>query len=572
MNFPLSDLEKYVGENALLQGEQLLERGEVRNLQEIERHLWLAEVRDEAIMEVELRITPAKISQGSCDCGFFRPGDPCGHFVAAALALRRHLQEKKEAAKKGNSKGPKSAKSLGTHQILEHISHAELSEFVRDYAKANRGFAIALKSRFATAIPVEDPRAKFNELLESAINAARKADRSFSARGLRKILDVVDEMRIQMRQSAAIQHISDTTGIAQSLIEKLTPLLRKSGELEPALREAIIFAFQALRELVAPEAPPILADSLRAYAIEESRKLLYRNNAVDKYFFRLLDALSRTPEDASQLKALTLEHIERYLSEGRDPAALVLQLIQLLEKEGQRLEASALIERYLSSPEVLLFAAKNAAAKSDWKRMALLCESGMKLQMPPAVFAELEILLLQHAIRENNREKICQFAKSRFLKTLDISYFQTFKTHWNGDEASLEAEILSPLRRLPFSPAKRQAIAGVLAETGQLDQLMAYLGDCRSLDLLANFGHYLLPVREDEIADLYRELLAQYLRGHVGPKPSRRIREIIDDLRRRGAGRLADRLTSMIKEEYPERQSLQEALKATLAVPLPKLS
>ena len=95
MNFLLSDLEKFVNETALLLGEELLEQGCVRNLQEIERHLWLAEVQDLSLFEVELRITPTKIAQGSCECTTFRPGDPCGHFVAAALALRRQIEEKK---------------------------------------------------------------------------------------------------------------------------------------------------------------------------------------------------------------------------------------------------------------------------------------------------------------------------------------------------------------------------------------------------------------------------------------------------------------------------------------------
>jgi hypothetical protein len=568
MNFLLSELEKHVGESALLLGEELLEQGCVRNLQEIERHLWLAEVEDKRVIEVELRITPTKVVQGSCECAAFRLADPCAHFVAAALGLRRQIQEKKAQQRPKSPAEKKASKSLGTQQILEHVSHAALAEFVRSYAKSNRGFAIALKSRFATTVPVEDSKAKFNEVLDSAIGAARKADRSFSSRGLRKILEVAEEMRLQMGQSAELNHFSDTVGIAQSLIEKLTPLLRKSGELEPELRESVTAGFRTMRELVAPFAPPALVDSLRTYALEEYRKLLYRNNFIDKYFLRLLEALIRTPEDGIQLREIISEHIERYLSEGRDPAAMVLQLIQLLEKEGHRTEATSLLERYLSSPDVLLFAAKNAAAKADWERMTLLCSFGMKLNLPPAVHAEIEILLLEKAKRDKNLTQIRQFSKSRFLKTLEIGYFHAFLTTWEGDGQTLEEEILAPLRKLPFSIPKRQAIAAVLAETGQYDHLLAYLKDCRSIELLASFGHYYLPNRQEDIADLYRDLFAQYLRGHVGPKPSKRIREILDNLRQKGGGLLADRLASIIKEEYPERSSLQDALGVQFKLPI----
>ncbi len=560
MNFPLSGIESHVDEDCLLLGEQLLEQGKVGNYSEIERHLWLIEVEDGSTFEVEVRISPSRVIQASCECARFRAGGSCPHFAAALLGLRRRLADQKEQKQAVSAKKERRARSLGTAHILESISHEDLAVFVHQYAKANRSFAIALKTRFAPSVPSPDNKAKFVELLESAIGASRKADRSFSARGIRKILGVAEEMLGQMKQAVVRQHYADAVDMAQSLIEKLTPLLRKSGDQEQELRAVIHAAFAVLRESASGDAPPALLDAMRSYAVEESQKLLYRNNGIDRLFLRLLAALCRSSTDEEQLRSATARQLDKYLLEGREPSALVLLLLQQLEQAGNREEAQDLVEKYLSSPEVLLFAVRNAAAGSDWNRMVFLAEAGLRLALPPAVVAELEEMLLQDALRTHHVEKATRLAQSRFFKTLDVKFYRMLRSVHSDHRRQQPDAVLEQLRRLPFSHAKRQAIAAVLATENRRDELLDYLRETRSLDLLAEFGAALLPEKEAELIDMYRQLLGQYLRGHVGPKPSRRVREIVEELYRNGASAIATQLVEMIRAEYPERHTLQEEL------------
>ncbi len=560
MNFPITDIESHVPEDCLVQGEKLLEQGSVGNCIEIERHLWLTEVEDGSSIEVEVRISPSKVVQASCECAQFRNEQMCPHFTAALLALRRKLTEQKVQRLSAKIKKERHTRSLATGHILESISHEELAAFVRHYAKTNRSFAIALKTRFAQSVPTTDNKAKYAELLDSAISAARKTDRSFSARGIRKIVNVAEQMLEQMKQSLIRQHYGEAVDMAQSIIEKITPLLRKSGELEPDLREIIHAAFSALREHVAQHGPPALLDTLRTYADEESQKLLYRNSGIDKHFFKLLAALTRTDADARQLRDTISRQLEKYLAEGKEPSGLVMLLLRQLEINGKQTEAQELVEKYLSSPEVLLFAARNAAAKGDWNRMAFLADAGLKLRLPPQVAAELEEMMLHGALRVNDASKASQLAASRFYKTLDIKYYRILRSVQSLPVSIQTEDVLAQLRRLPFSHSKRQAIAAVLAEEKQYEELIAYLNEARSLDLLDEFGPLLLPQMESQVIDLYRRYLEQYLRGHVGPKPSRRVREIVEHLHRSGASSIAGQLVEMIRKEYPERHTLQEEL------------
>ncbi len=377
MNFPLSEVELYLNESSLVQGEWLLEQGRVGHLRETERHLWLSEVSDGAVWEVEMRISPSKVQQASCECAAFRSDKQCAHLAAALLALRRLLndrQAEKQAARVQKKERP--VRTLDTQSILNNIRADDLADFVRQYARSNRAFAVALKTRFATDVPTLDNKAKFSELLDSAIGMARKADYSISHRGAGKIAAVADEMLGQAKQAIAQRHWADAADMAQSIIEKLTPLLRKAGERQVLLREAIRQSFQILLDIPASPVPPPpdLKDALWSYAAEESKKLLYRNNDLDRPIFRLLAALCDPPDKEEELRALLSVQIDRYLSENRDPSALVLLQLNRLEQLGREMEAQQLVETYLSAPDVLLFAVKQAESKGDFHQMKMLAE------------------------------------------------------------------------------------------------------------------------------------------------------------------------------------------------------
>lgn len=560
MNFPLSEVELYLNESSLVQGEWLLEQGRVGHLRETERHLWLSEVSDGAVWEVEMRISPSKVQQASCECAAFRSDKQCAHLAAALLALRRLLndrQAEKQAARVQKKERP--VRTLDTQSILNNIRADDLADFVRQYARSNRAFAVALKTRFATDVPTLDNKAKFSELLDSAIGMARKADYSISHRGAGKIAAVADEMLGQAKQAIAQRHWADAADMAQSIIEKLTPLLRKAGERQVLLRDAIRQSFQILLDIPASPVPtpPDLKDALWHYAAEESKKLLYRNNDLDRPFFRLLAALCDTPDKEEELRALLSVQIDRYLSENRDPSALVLLQLNRLEQLGREMEAQQLVETYLSAPDVLLFAVKQAESKGDFHQMKMLAEEGLRRNMPPPISGELEELLLLDAVRRNDMGKAAQMARTRYFKTLEIKYYQALQT---AAARPVATEVLDYLRKLPFSPRKRQAIAAVLNEEGLREDLLAYLQECKSPDLLSEFGPSLLPGKSNEILELYRLVLAQYLRGHVGPKPSQRIRQMVEQLYEKGGASIAESLVTMIREAYPERHTLQEEL------------
>ena len=94
MNFPLQNIEAHLDDESLLHGEQLLQEGKVLELLEAEKHLWLAHVEDGRALEVEVKISPAKVIAASCECERFRQKKMCGHVAATLLKLRQERSKK----------------------------------------------------------------------------------------------------------------------------------------------------------------------------------------------------------------------------------------------------------------------------------------------------------------------------------------------------------------------------------------------------------------------------------------------------------------------------------------------
>ncbi|RMF29260.1 MAG: SWIM zinc finger family protein, partial [Bacteroidetes bacterium] len=176
MNFPLKNLELHLPEECLVLAERLVEEHGVEELRETEKHLWVGWV---AGLEVEVQVSPSKVLAASCECEEFQGQGMCPHVGAVLFALRREQQQRKE--RKRTRKPP--TRRLTVNAVIEQAPPEELLAFVRQYAKTNRAFALALKARFAGAVSTPDEREKYSRLLETALQGHRDEKDNITFRG-----------------------------------------------------------------------------------------------------------------------------------------------------------------------------------------------------------------------------------------------------------------------------------------------------------------------------------------------------------------------------------------------------
>lgn len=559
MNFSLQKLESHLDESSLIGGEAIYEAGGVNQLFELERHLWLAEVEAEGKYEVEVKISPSKVLAGTCECQNFLKNKECEHFAAVLLKLRSYLQALKTKKKRARD-NKKSNRKLTTNVILEQVSPEDLVSFVRSYAKTNRSFALALKAKFAAQVSQINSIEKYLQLLDSIINMVRRPDRSISVRGVQKINKVLEELLGQVGDNIATENFTEALSQVQSIIEKITPVLTKAADEKGLLIGSIKAAFGHLARLVQAAIPPSLETKIWEYCMLESKKLAYRSNRLDLLFYELMLEMAEEKQQLNQLTKLLDEQIEQYQKEDRDSSGLILTKVHVLDKAGQKKAIKALVASNLANPEVLFYAIEQYRKQKAYRRARQLAMDGLKSTQDKAIVGELEEVLLHLAEEQGDKEGILEFAERRLRATLKDHYFLKLKAQNLANWAEKVDTLIANLEKLPYSIGKRDLIAFILKEEGRHEALLQYLHRVASIDLLREYGPFMIQVYKQEAYELYKTLLNQYLRNHLGRKPSLKIRAVIAKLMQEGESRFASDLVEAFREAYPERHSLMEEL------------
>ena len=559
MNFSLQKLEAHIDESALLEGEALFEAGGVKQLFELEKHLWLAEVEAEDRYEVEVKISPSKVLAATCECEEFLKHKECSHLAAVLLKLRQYLSALKVKKQRARD-AKKSTRKLTTNVILEHIKPEDLTAFVRDYAKTNRSFSLALKAKFAGQVSQISSNEKYLQLLDGIVGMARRPDRSISVRGVQKINKVLVELLGQIGDNIAIENYKEALFQIQSIIEKIPPILKKAADDKGLLTTSLKETFRALDELIQSSIPPALKADIWDYAMEESKKLVYRSNRIDINFYELLLKMTKEKVKLEQLVQHIEEQIKRYKKEDRDYSKLMLTKIHVLDKGGKKAAIRALVKENLANPKVLFYAIDQYRKQKRYDRAKSLALDGLKSSKDKSVSGKLEEVLLQLAEDMGEVDTILEFAEKRLIATLDSKYFFKIRENFSGDWEEKFAELVQTLQKLPYSMKRRDLVAIVYNEEGRKEELLAYLQKMTSIDLLKEYGPLLVQDFKKETRELYKKLLNQYLRNHIGRKPSLKIRGVIAKLMEAGEARLAESLVEEFRESYSERHSLMEEL------------
>lgn len=561
MNFPLQNIEAHLDDESLLHGEQLLQEDRIQHLLEAEKHLWLAQVDDERTWEVEVKITPSKVNAASCECERFKKRKMCGHVAATLLKLRQELSKKiKPKAPPRERSEETSPRRLTTGVVLEQVNHDDLVAFVRQYAKTNRNFAISLKARFAPDVTDIDSKEKYLQLLDTTISAARRPDRTFNSRGSNSIYKILLEIEQQMEDAIVQRHLAEAVVMAQSVIEKVTPLLRKTQYLQEELRQQVRSAFDILKQVLTLLPPPSLREAIWEYGFTEGSKIIYRSNQVDQSFFRLLLFMADEPAKTEQLLEFLEDQITRYYFEKRELAPVLLQKLTLLEKLNRTEELQQFIQRYIANEEILYFAVKQAMQRSDFKQAKVLAALALENGASKNIAAEMEEVLLQIAEEEGDWENLQKYAEKRLLATLNIEYYRTLKRTLHQDWLEVYPVLLTQVKQLSYSTGKQRLLAAIYQEEGLYSELLEHLQQAKSLDLAREFGLGIITYDPALAFQLYHELFYHYLKNHVGRKPSEKIRLIIHQLHEKDYDELAERLIENLRTEFPERHSLMEEL------------
>ena len=546
--FPLADLESQLPDGDRLAGEGLLDAGRVGVLVETERHLWTARVADH---EPEVQLTPSRVRALSCGCAAFRERGSCAHVAALLLRVRAN----RPAPKPNPSAGPK---RLSIPAILQLADREELTNFLRDYAKRDKGFALALKARFAARVDLDDNREKYHQLIDGTLRTARKAGGTYSPRALKKTFPVLRELLGQADDAMARDSFADATDLLTAFIPRISQLLPRVPELEEALRELVSAAFARLSQLLERFPAPTLREILWRFGIEEIGKSRYRRGGVLEPLFALLLRLADEGEKRDALMAVLDEQLQRPFAVAAQRHALLSIKLDLLRRNGAADAVKQLLLENLDSPQLLTGMVRAELERQQPAAALELGEAGHARLQDRWAVNTLEDLLLRAAEQLGDTDRIERYGSSRFLTSYQFTYFDRLAGALSGSgwQARLEARLLAQ----PATARRTQALANWYARTEQPDALLRWLHTHPDLDLLEAHIGTLYAYSEKEAADLLRQFTRRYLDSHLGLVPARRIEQLLYALRQRGLPEVARRLAAFLRTTYPKRRSLRDVL------------
>lgn len=566
MNFEIKNIESNFPEEIIEQAEALLMEGLVYGITYLEKKIWSLKVAEsyedlntDRAFEVEIQLSGKKVKNWTCECDFFQQNKYCKHIVASLFALRKHLLEAELAKQKNSIRAtPAKHKRLTTISVLNSVDPEALKNFVRAYARTDKKFALSLKARFAHTVEVENDKEKYLQLLQATFSAVITTKDKIKYNSLQQIHALITDILDHVDDAIALDHYSEASDILQAIIIKLSPNIKRAENHEDKILALLHSAFSYLDDLIKKDLPPELKREIWQFCFDKFDGKEHRKYGTNVHFLTAILNLTDDNKNAMVLlKKLEQEIVHTFDHKKKGSLLLFkMKIIQRFQKDS----FNTFIEENLQEPEVLLAAIKQSFEQQKYTDARQLALKGLDSQKNVNVLNELDDLLLNIALKTENKSDITLYARKRFLVTFEFHFYQILKNITTAGWKKLVKSIIDDIENQPFSPQKKNTLAKLYAEEKMNKHLIEFIQKNRSLDLLEQYDLQLIDEFKPDVYNLYEELLDGYLRNHLGRQTSTKIRDIFYHLRNIGAQKLVYKLTKRYREQYADRHTLMEEL------------
>lgn len=549
----LKDFEYNINPAVAQSAQQLVQSGAVRALREVEKHFWVALVEEpeEAPKEVELIITPHKIKAFTCECWPAGRRLMCVHIAATLLKLRQFLEQKAEERRsKAEKQAAAESGRLTVQQVLDEVSPESLADFVREYARRDRDFALALKTQFAAT--VESSSNPFLLLLDSAIPRSLTTATGTREADFRRLRKTLDDLEMQLQAALADHNYRSVFQISAAILEKVCPYLSRVKEQK---RELLLhFCQDALQKLLALHTED-LSPELRSEKWELIFSLAERQIVPPEMSRELVRFLSESAIADEQ----RFERVRQLFD--RTPAPVPILILQLflttLAQRGLPSAAARVLDDYRDQPALI----KNCIVELYYLHCRTAATEAAEHFLALDIFSlaerrELEDILMLIAEKSGDRERLSRLLRERFLKTGHFDFFNRLKLHAGDEWLAERNQLVTALKQR----ADASKLATILAAEGELDALRELLAASEDLVFLQRYEDFFRPGDTAFLRDRYTHILSEHLSGHFGRPAAMYAREALQHLLNKGETSLVVDIVRALTAAFPERHTLPEEL------------
>jgi hypothetical protein len=555
MKYWLKDFEHNISPATWEAADQLCQAGQVRNLREIETHFWVARVDvEEQSFETEVIITPHKIKAYACEC--FTPGRRlmCVHIAASLLKIRQFLDQRaEERRQKAEAAQHHELSRITINSVLERATPSEVELFVRDYARRDRDFALALKTWFAGSVTEsENPYAL---VLDSVFPKATPA-KGFRDPDFRRIRKALDGLEVQLQMAADDGNFRGIFQICTAILQKTLPVLER---MEGTRQEALLHFCQLSLQKMAEISDRNLSVELRLAAWQVVFDLGVQGLFPHGLQRQAIGLLSETMQEAEKFEQI------RSLFDATpfpSPGFLLELYLTALSVRNMPEAIPMVLEDYLEMPDVVHGALLQLYYLKHWKAVALAGQSFLPRQIfTPKQQRELEDILLYVAEQMGDRKGQLALLRQRFMKSGNFETFRKLKTVAAAKWPALRDDMMDALS----ARGDLNILAAALAAEEHWEELAALLEKASSIPLLQRYEQVYFERDPEFLQRLYVQLLHQYLQEHFGAPAGAYVRQQLSALIQKGATVLVVNIVKELLRLHPDRPSLPEELSELFA-------
>ena len=560
MKIHLQTIERSFAEEVYIQAEELLDQVNYQEFQEVEKSIWAAKILDQGLWEVEVELNGNYLKGAFCECPTYSHRNYCTHVVALLLLIRRTKEQMRKVIKATPERKKPQTEKFTVSNLVDQLSPVELKKFVKLYAKHDKDFSLALKTRFAGQIGDHSHPEKYLQILQESRRSNRRVGQRFSIQGQRNYLRLVDELLLQADSALKLVDFPLAAAILISVLIELPANLAFAYKGKKSMLKSLQGSLNIFQELISFSLAPALNETLWIFLINQLNTQGPGSKYIEKSLVEFLLSLSKTTNNKEELLDVVHALLSKESKETERYEILETARIDLMVQLNKNpFEDYAISERH---PLLLLKILENLEQRRDYSSLSQTIDHALKLNLNPEIKSEVEEFWLRYAKAIRDKSLIREVAELRLIQSLDKRYIEEIKIvtdQWDKDFPKL----LKKLEVLPFSLAKRDLIANILREEEKPLELMAYLENTGSLDLFIKHAAWLHRYIPEHLLKIYPEKVKNYAREHIGPIAAKKISLAMENMARILGKEEALAVKNFLIHQYKQRPTLMQMLETS---------
>ncbi len=567
MEIPLRHFEEYIDEPILKRGLSYFKKGFVHEPAEIRPGDYEAVVEGSEEYTVKLSIRNGVITEHSCDCPYDM-GAVCKHVAAVIFYLEQEKLGLTQSTKKGSSKKAKASSSRLSKRktiaqqidnLLDKVTHDELTLFVREHAAKNAQFRDLLLASFAQYNP-DESKALYAKQIKALIKVARGKYGLIDSSGAKYISKEISSMLSLAERYLSQGNHKSAFFICTAIMDELISALLCADDREGVLGNTIYAAYNTLSAIASEEPSKAVREQILKYCFTSFDKRTFAgwdwHIGLLQLAACILDTEGEVEEIFKRINSIP-ESDEYEIKEVQK-----IKYCILLEKKGTEV-AQKYLEQNIGNPSFRAQAIQDALDQKDYEKATALANDGIEQDSGyPGLIIDWYDWLLKIAESQNDTERIILYARDLLLESLNPKqdYYQILKKTVPPEEWAgfVETIVQEAMERKPYY--RTDLVASIFIREEWWSRLLDLVKKECNLDQLSKYEKLLAQHFPSELADLYAERIIEYVEDRVGRDYYRTACRYIRRMIKLGARDKADEVISQLRQTHYRKKALMEEL------------